>query len=568
MPKIEVNEKTFYDLLGRVPDTQTLEDLLVVAKAELKDRVPEEGLLKIDLADTNRPDLWSTAGLARQLANALEGGSKSYDFFSSKTRTRETDGRIVWVDASVRDIRPFICAFVAKGRGLNETLLKDLIRSQEKLCRSFGRKRRTIAMGVYRAGLISYPITYEAVDPDNTSFVPLDMEEPLSLREILLKHPKGIEFGFIVEDLPLFPYLTDLNGETLSFPPVINSASLGAVEVGDDHLFVELTGPDLESLLLATSISACDLADLGFEILPVRVEYPFDTPYGRQIVTPYYFQEPLSAEAGYTSRLLGVELDSEEMGRLLRSIGHRVKVGEKGVTLSPPEYRNDFLHAVDVVEEVMVARGMNSFEPVMPEDYTIGRLSKMELFTRRVREIMVGLAFQEMVYFYLGSRKDFIERMNLTDEGFIEIENPMTENYAFVRNSILPNLLSSESVSSYAVYPHKIFEIGKVVFKDPTNNYGSQTRNFLGLLHAENEVGFNEISSQISALFFFLSRQYSVEETEDPRFISGRTARILYQKRPVGIMGEIAPGILSNWGIRIPCIGAEIDLDYLLEDEG
>jgi phenylalanyl-tRNA synthetase beta chain len=31
----------------------------------------------------------------------------------------------------------------------------------------------------------------------------------------------------------------------------------------------------------------------------------------------------------------------------------------------------------------------------------------------------------------------------------------------------------------------------------------------------------------------------------------------------VGVMGELHPAILENWGIQMPCTAAEIDLDAL-----
>ncbi len=74
--------------------------------------------------------------------------------------------------------------------------------------------------------------------------------------------------------MPLFPILTDDEGDVLSFPPVINSASIGAVQEGDTALFIELTGSDLESLLHAASIVACDVTDMGYTVEPVQVEIP------------------------------------------------------------------------------------------------------------------------------------------------------------------------------------------------------------------------------------------------------------------------------------------------------
>jgi phenylalanyl-tRNA synthetase beta chain len=565
MPKIEVYERPFLSLLGETMDEGQLITALETAKAELDERIEEEGLLKIELNDTNRPDLWSTAGLARELSTHLSDRHYQYDFLSTEGALKDCGERTVEVDPKLKDIRPFIAAFVAEGKAIDEPLLKDIIQSQEKLCWNFGQRRKSIAMGVYRTEIMKFPVQYIAADPDKTRFVPLEFQRELNLRQILSEHPKGVEFGWIVKDFDRFPYLCDSEGGTLSLPPIINSARIGAVELGDDSVFIELTGTDMDSLLLATSITACDFADLGFNILPVRIKYEYDTPYGRDIVTPFYFQKEQSVCADDVNRLLGEHLDIKEMTHTLRSGGLEVREETDNIILKPPPYRNDFLHGVDIVEEIMICRGMESFEPIMPTEYTIGRLSETELLSRDARDIMVGLGYQEMIYNYLGSRRDAIERMGLSDEGFIEISNPMTENYTIVRNSIIPNLLSSESVSANAVYPHLIFEAGKVAFKDDVDNYGSQTRTYLAFVKADREAGFNDVNSHVSALFYYLAREYVLEEIEDPRFIKGRCAQILYNNRRIGIMGEIHPGVLENWGIQMPCACAEVDLEALLD---
>lgn len=567
MPKIEIYEEPFYRALGRKYGNEELIELLTAAKAELDEHVEDEGLLKIELNDTNRPDLWSMAGLARQLNIYLGAPITGYDFFSTKEELKDYGSRVVEVDAALKSIRPYFAAFVARGKAIDEPQLKDLIQTQEKLCWNYGRRRSSISMGVYRADMITFPIKYRAADPDATSFVPLDMEKELSLRQILTEHPKGVEYGSIVADYSLFPFLEDSKGEVLSFPPIINSAHLGAVKVGDSEHLIEMTGTDMESLLHATSIVACDMADEGYDILPVKVIYPFATPYGKEIVTPYYFQSEVTLDIDDAAKLLGEKLTAEDGARFVLKMGSRINVEGSALTVTPPPYRNDFLHPVDIVEEIMIGRGMDSFKPVWPEDFTVGRLSETEIYNRRIREIMVGLGYQEMIYNYLGSRRDFIERMNLNGEDIIEIANPMTENYEIVRNSQLPNLLSSESVSANGVYPHCIFEIGKIAYKDSSENYGSVTQNTLSFLIADGEAGFNDANSHLSALFFYLTREYSLHEVEDPRFITGRVGQIICNGVKLGIIGEFHPAVLDNWGIQMPCVGAEIDIDLLMGKE-
>jgi phenylalanyl-tRNA synthetase beta chain len=563
MPKIDVNEELFFKALGRRYDAAELTPLLTTAKAELDDWPKGEGILRIELNDTNRPDLWSTLGLARQLSIFLTGKVPSYPFFSRAGDIKTTGDRRVVVDKGLKDIRPFIGSFVAEGKEVTDALLREIIQSQEKLCGNFGRKRKTIAMGVSRADLVTWPVSYSAADPDKTRFVPLDFEKPMSLRQIITEHPKGKEYGPIVSGFARFPLLSDGKGEVLTFPPVINSALIGGVKPGDTRLFIDLTGPDLDTILTACAIAACDFADMGFRIQPVAVEYPFDTPYGRTIVTPFYFQKDTALEVAEASKRLGEEFTVEQAAAYIRKMGNTVTVKGTTITVSPPEYRNDFLHAVDAIEEIMIGRGMDTFSPVMPRDFTVGRVSETEEYGRRVREIMIGLGYQEMIYGYLGSRKDIVERMCVDGADAIEIANPMAESFDTVRNSILPNLLGSEAESAHATYPHRIFEIGKIVLRDPKMNEGSRTYNSLGFLIADREAGFNEVDAHVLALFYYLSVEPKLSPVEDPRFIPGRAAAISVGGRRVGIIGEVHPRVLSNWGIEMPCAAAEIHLDLV-----
>jgi phenylalanyl-tRNA synthetase beta chain len=593
MPKIEVNEELFYTLAGRRWDTkEAFEESLTCAKAELdsdpwsaeagKSLPPEERTLKIELNDTNRPDLWGTAGCARQLR--IYGGGKlpEYPFFSSPGNVKKT-GHKVLVKETVKGVRPFLAGFIAAGKGITDASLRDMIQTQEKLAWNFGRKRRTISMGLYRIAIIRWPIIYKAVDPDSVSFVPLQWDTPLSLREILKQHPKGKEYAFIQEHEPLHPLLTDSGGAILSYPPIINSADLGAVQVGDTDLFVELTGTDQPSVTLAASIMACDLADQGYTVEPVEVEYEYDTPFGRKCVTPYYFQEPVFCSLARIEKFLGERIGADACVKALERMGCRAEkargrergenvAGEaagggdaEGIRAYPPEYRNDFLHAADVMEDVMIGRSLSSFVPSRPRDFTIGRLSPITLFSRRVKDIFVGMGYQEMIYNYLGSRKDLVDNMRGDGSRIIKIANPMTENYEYVRDSIAASLMMSESVSGHSVYPHRIFEVGKVAFRDESENHGSRTRQYAGFLHAGADANFNTAAGQLQTFFYYISREYEVVESDDSRFIPGRAAALIYKGERIGVFGEVHPAVLENWGVAVPCTAGEVDLDALLE---
>ena len=572
MPKIEVNEQVFNTMVGRkFASRDEFEEALTAAKAELDEaadpKLPaEERTLKIELNDTNRPDLWSAAGISRQLKVHAGGKAPAYPFFSKPGDEKAAKWKVK-VDKSVKSVRPFIAGFVASGKAVTDAALKDMIQTQEKLAWNFGRKRKTISMGLYRIAIIKWPVSYKAVDPASVSFVPLQWDKPLNLNQILAEHPKGKEYASILEKEPVHPLLVDANEAVLSYPPIINSADLGAVRVGDTDLFIELTGTDQPSVTLAASIIACDFADLGYTIEPVEVSYDYETPFGKRVVTPYYFQTPIFCSLAWVKRILGLDLSAQDCVTALGRMGCRAEPatekGEKGVKLFPPEYRNDFLHAVDVVEDVMIGRGMKTFAPETPKDFTVGRLTDAEYFARKAQTVLVGLGFQEMIFNYLGSRRDYVEKMNIPGDDILQIANPMSENFEYVRNSVLPCLLQSESVSGNAVYPHQIYEIGKIARLDAEDNYGSVTRNCLGFLSAAAETGFNQVNSQIAVILYYLGAEYKLEELDDPRFIPGRGARVTVKGKTAGFFGEIHPAVLANWNIQMPCTAGELDLDLL-----
>ena len=587
MPKIEVNEKLFFNLLGKKYDYDTLERKLTCGKAELDEKPDmsmseDERVIKIELNDTNRPDLWSTGGVTRQLR--LHEGAKRSDyskFISRAGAIKDCGNRIITVEEGLKDVRPFMVSFVISGKAIDDPMLKDIIQTQEKLCWNFGRKRKSISMGVYRMSQIKWPCHYKAVDPDKTSFVPLACDAPMTCRQILTEHPKGKDFGWILEGLKKFPLLTDDKDEVLSMAPIINSATLGAVQVGDKDLMVELTGDNMENLILAANIVACDFHDAGYEILPVKVVHPYETGFGKEITVPFYFQKEAKASLAAINKKLGSDLTKEQVLDALSRMDNDVSAkdiptNEKTAkycaanktdvefTVQPAPYRNDFLHEVDVIEDVMIGMTLDYFKPQKPNDFTIGKLSDVTLFSRKAKEIMVGLGYQEMIFNYLGSKRDYIDRMNISADKVIEILNPMSENYQFVRPSIIASLLRAESAAANAIFPHKIFEIGKVAFLDESENTGTKTIQSLGFMTAANNANFNDLASEVSTLLYYLDHKYEVKESNDPRFIPGRQAAIIVKGKQVGVFGEVHPQVLENWQIAVPCVAGEIDLEELM----
>ncbi|MBH0195204.1 MAG: hypothetical protein HP494_06280 [Nitrospira sp.] len=263
MPTISIFKDDFESLLGNqragAVSVDQIEEWLMLVKGELKGHNAETGELRVELQDSNRPDLWCCEGIVRQIRIKQQGKLRPYPFLGKRSKPTQ---RVI-VGAGMERVRPYVAACTAKGYRVTKEGLAQLIQTQEKLADIFGHKRKTVSIGIYQLQKITFPVTYELVKPDDARFTPLGMETVMTLSEILMVHPKGLEHGRILAGHSRLPILRDAKRQPLSFPPIINSREIGEVRVGDDELFVEVTGTDLAMVVLTLNIFAVNLADRG-----------------------------------------------------------------------------------------------------------------------------------------------------------------------------------------------------------------------------------------------------------------------------------------------------------------
>lgn len=588
MPTITVHQEDLYRLAGLDAGTplSQLEEALALVKGELKVAVQSEGAgeLRIELADTNRPDLWSVEGIARQLRDHAHGRPRAYACFAGGAAAHE-----IVVEPALAGLRPFIGGFLAVDNVLDEAGLLAFIEAQEALTRNFGRRRQTVSIGLYNGAGLAFPVHYRAVPRDACPFVPLppavdDGTWPHGLAmtpgEILARHPTGQEYGWILADAVRVPMLLDQRGEVLSLPPIVNSAGLGKVTPGAGALFVEATGTDLDQCLLALNILAANLVDRGWSVVPVTAVYPYATPRGDRVTAPHPLAISQQVAIPAVSRLLGTPVTPEEVTAGLAAYGvQAVAVGEE-VLATAPSYRQDYLHPVDVIEDFAISRGYGSFAPAGLAEFTVGRLDALTEFEDRVRDLMIGFGFEEAICNILTSAWT-IRRAMAVDETpeagaapfhggpAVQVENVMNRNYSHLRDWIVPSLLEVEAHSLGALYPHRIFEVGEVAVYAPDQALGARTESRVGAILAAEGMNFDAAQSVVYALLGSLAIPFSVTPWPHPSFIPGRVAAIRGERgEHLGFLGELAPQVLANWGTRVPIAALELSVNRLQAAHG
>jgi len=548
VPTVEFSINDLEKLVGKRIYKNKIEDIILYAKGEIENI--EDGMVTVDIKDTNRPDLWSVEGIAREISARLKGSLPKYKVHKSNIILN-----VMGVKA-----RPKIVAAIVKNLSLDDYAIKQMIQLQEKVSQTYGRNRCDVAIGIYDFDKIKPPIFYKNIDPKGIKFVPLDFDEAMTPEEILKLHPKGIEFSHLLKGFSKYPLLIDSKDNVLSMPPIINSNYTGKVTEETKNVFVEVTGHDVERISTSLNVIVTALADRGGKIYDVKIRYG-----KKEIVTPILKEKRCIIDPEYCRRVLGLEINDKQIIDLLNRSSYRAKKSGKKIIVEYPAYRNDIMHQRDVIEDIAISYGYNKMKPELPKIQTIGRYNELENFIDLLREVMLGFGLQEILTFSLTSKDRLFEKMNVDEECVVEIENPVSKNWSSLRNWLLPSLMEFLSRNKHVDYPQKIFEIGNCVLIDKSTETKTKDVKKLAVVISDSIVNYEQISSLLDAFMRTLGLKYQLIEKRHGSFIDGRCANIMVTNKDIGIVGEINPIVLENWKLEKPVIAFELNISEIFK---
>ena len=551
MPVITLNRERFCRLLGKDMSIEELEEWLPWIALDIEDVGPD--YIKVEY-NPNRMDFSSPVGIARALKGllGLETGLPKYEAPLGPVE--------IIVKPGVERVRPYIVGAVVRGLELDEETLREIIEMQEDLHWGIGRDRRKAAIGLHDLGAIKTPIYYAAFRPDEKRFVPLDAGEEMTLGEVLVKHEKGRVYGHLVSFSDVYPVVMDAEGRVMSFPPIINS-ELTRVTTETRDLFIDITGPDLRAIRAALRVLTTALADMGGRVEAVRIRYPD----GTVLVTPDLRPREAVLRVEEANKLIGLQLSEREVIECLRRCRLDAEpMGPGLLKVLVPPYRTDIMHEVDLVEEVAIGYGYFRLEPRRPPSPKSGQPHPAVELADRVRLIMVGLGFTEVMNFVLTNERVHYKLMRLEPGRPIKLANPVSAEYSMLREMLLPGLMANLALNVKERYPQKLFEVGDVVLRDERSETRARRELHLAAVIAHSRAGYAEIKGCLDALMRALGvRDWRVREAEHPSFLPGRVAEVLVADRPAGLVGEVHPEVLTNFGLENPVAALELDLEAI-----
>ncbi len=540
MPVLSYDKEDLFSLIGKKLSDEELERLLNSLKPEVEEIDEEE--VRVEHCP-DRPDLFPIEGLARALRFRL--GMENYKEISiGKPR----------LQVRVKDVRsrPYIACAVIRGVRIDDRYLKSLMQVQEAFHETLGRRREKVAIGIHDLDKVVPPIEYRC-GKRNESFIPLGEKEELTLEAVLEQTQKGRAYAHLVREE--FPVYVDSLG-IFSFPPILNSERT-RVTTRTKNLFVELTGTDFRSVNQVLVLLATSLIERGGKLEGVEIL----TKKGK-VVTPVLEAREMKLSISACNTLLGLNLSSREIANLLKRMGYGIRKVEKNfVTLRVPPYRTDIFHEVDLIEDVAIAYGYENFVPELPNLATIGGELELERFSSRLRELAIGLGYQEVMLPVLSSKER--QKKFAPTKKLVTIANPVSTLYDCLRVSLLPGMLNFLALNKHVELPQRIFELGDAVLVDEREETRTKNVRKLALVICDSNVGYEVIASDVDAILSSLGVEYHLLPYDDPNYIRGRCAEICVKGTRIGIMGEVNPSLLEDYEIWVPVVMAELDVTEL-----
>lgn len=271
-------------------------------------------------------------------------------------------------------------------------------------------------------------------------------------------------------------------------------------------------------------------------------------------------------------KILGKRLKEREVETILKRLGFKIeKKRKKTFQVEVPWWRLDICLEEDLVEEIGRIEGYQKIKPAFPKSFLFLPKENDTIFWENfIKDRLKELGFIEVYNYSFLSEKNK-EIFGLKKEEIVELENPVSSNFKYLRPSLIVNLLEVAKENLKYFDQIKIFEIGKI-FKKVKERF-LEKRMLAGLLISKAEGGFYELKGILEAVFeqigltnFWFDGIGATPEDSPLRiWHPGKTAEIKIGDKEIGFLGQIHPKILKELEIEKEVFIFDIDFEILTE---
>lgn len=293
-------------------------------------------------------------------------------------------------------------------------------------------------------------------------------------------------------------------------------------------------------------------------------------------------------------RLLGCEIATDKCLTILEKLGFEILgKNEAACKVRVPSFRaDDVTRECDLIEEIARINGYDKITPTLPSKSTSAEISKMEKIISKLHHIMLSCGLNEIQTSSLIGKpllKQF--GMSYSEEKAVYVENPASEDFAMLRQTLNANLLNCMKYNyDNGQKDFWGYEIGRTYFKEneaDEKHSGVNEISVLGgiitgniqksLWQCTGNVDFYTVKGIMDKVFdeFGLTRRIRItlfagsELAEDKNYLHPYKSAVitLLGKTPaiIGCYGELHPELKSKLKFTQESYLFEINLNLLLD---
>jgi phenylalanyl-tRNA synthetase beta chain len=265
--------------------------------------------------------------------------------------------------------------------------------------------------------------------------------------------------------------------------------------------------------------------------------------------------------------LLGYAVSASDAIEALGTIGIAAKDHDGEIEVEAPSFRPDLEREEDVIEEIVRVEGYDRLPSTMPGIRGVGGEQASYRTRRRLRELLVRAGLREAVSLTFSSEADV---GLMRHDRPVRVANPPSAEEPYLRTSLLPRLLVAASRNlqrgSRSV---ALFEVGHV-FRGAD---GVDEREHLaivlagqageGLHGGDRPWDALDAKGVIDAVLGGVGVEPTLEPGADRPFHPGRSGAVRVAGRDVGTVGELHPADAARLDLSGRVAVAELDVSAL-----
>lgn len=268
------------------------------------------------------------------------------------------------------------------------------------------------------------------------------------------------------------------------------------------------------------------------------------------------------------NKFTGFNIDKKFIESCFKRLNFKVvKKTSAELFLEIPPERIDIERFEDLAEEILRLYDYNKTPSIAP----IGLIKPTPVnenivFRNKIKNILSSLGADEVYTYSFVSKKD-LENFNILPKNAIELENPISEEFAFLQPTLLINLCKANANNLRFYNETKIFQIAKTFQKAPLSPYEEWR---LGLTFSQKNKKDDLIFFELKGIIEQLAEQLNCLDIEfieikSDWFINHRAAKIVKDNIEIGYFGQLTPKLARLYNNDYPIIVAELDIEKLYQ---